>query len=74
MKIVFISDTHKQHNKLINLPEADMIIHGGDSTNRGKVQELEKFIEWFGALDYKYKVFIAGNHDFYFENYKWHEI
>lgn len=74
MKIVFISDTHEQHEKLVNLPEADMIIHGGDITNRGKIQEVEEFIEWFSALDYKYKVFIAGNHDFYFEKYTWYEI
>jgi Icc-related predicted phosphoesterase len=25
------------------------------------------FIHWFNGLNYKYKVFIAGNHDFYFE-------
>lgn len=74
MKIVFISDTHEQHNKLVNLPEADMIIHGGDITNRGKVQEVDEFIEWFASLNYKYKIFIAGNHDFYFENYAWYEI
>lgn len=74
MKIVFISDTHEQHDRLVNLPEADMIIHGGDITNRGKVQEVEEFIEWFASLNYKYKVFIAGNHDFYFENYAWYEI
>lgn len=74
MKVIFISDTHEQHDKLINLPEADMIIHGGDITKRGKEQEVKEFIEWFANLNYKYKVFIAGNHDFYFEDYKWHEI
>ena len=74
MKVVFISDTHEQHERLINLPEADMIIHGGDITNRGKVQEVEEFIEWFASLNYKYKVFIAGNHDFYFEKHAWYEI
>lgn len=74
MKVIFISDTHEQHDKLINLSEADMIIHGGDITKRGKEQEVKEFIEWFDNLNYKYKVFIAGNHDFYFEDYKWHEI
>lgn len=74
MKVVFISDTHEQHNELIDLPEADMIIHGGDITKRGKEQEVKEFIEWFVNLNYKYKVFIAGNHDFYFEDYKWNEI
>lgn len=74
MKVVFISDTHEQHEQLTNLPKADMIIHGGDITNRGKVQEVDEFIEWFARLDYKYKVFIAGNHDFHLEKYAWYEI
>ncbi|NDV68928.1 metallophosphatase domain-containing protein [Dysgonomonas sp. 25] len=74
MKILFLSDTHEQHDKLTNLPTADMIIHGGDISNRGKKQEVDEFIDWFDGLDYKYKVFIAGNHDFYFENYTWYEI
>lgn len=55
MKIIFISDSHEQHDKLFNLPEADMIIHGGNVTNRGKVQEVEELIDWFVSLDYKYK-------------------
>lgn len=74
MKIVFISDTHERHKLLTDLPHADMIIHGGDITNRGKIQEVEEFINWFASLDYKYKIFIAGNHDFYFEDYTWYEI
>ena len=46
-----------------------MIIHGGDVSRMGKVHEVEDFIHWFTSLDYKHKVFIAGNHDFYFEDY-----
>jgi Icc-related predicted phosphoesterase len=29
----------------------------------GTSNEVVDFIEWFKALDYQYKVFIAGNHD-----------
>lgn len=37
MKIIYLSDTHEQHNKLTGLlPAGDLIIHGGDITNRGK--------------------------------------
>jgi Icc-related predicted phosphoesterase len=68
MKILFLSDTHEFHRQLTNLPSADMIIHAGDITNRGKVEKVEDFIHWFTSLDYKYKIFIAGNHDFYFES------
>ena len=69
MKIVFISDTHGQHRKLKNLPKADLIINGGDVSKLGKDHEVEDFIHWFLRLDYSHKIFIAGNHDFYFEDY-----
>lgn len=68
MKILFISDTHGQHRKLKNLPQADMLIHSGDVSRRGEDHEIEDFIRWFSQLDFQYKIFIAGNHDFYFED------
>lgn len=67
-KIVAISDTHNKHSLLTNdLPIADVIIHAGDCTNTGKPDELFNFLNWFSGLPYKYKIFIAGNHDFCFE-------
>ena len=66
MRIVLISDTHGQHQQL-NLPPGDMIIHAGDVSGRGGKLEVMDFLNWYSALDYKYKIFIAGNHDFYFE-------
>jgi Icc-related predicted phosphoesterase len=69
MKIVTISDTHGKHHELTkDLTEADIIIHAGDCTNVGKDYELLNFLDWFGGLPYKHKIFIAGNHDFYFED------
>lgn len=67
MKILFLSDTHGQHRKLKDLPAADLIIHGGDLTRMGKDHEAEDFMRWFTDLDYQHKIFIAGNHDFFFE-------
>ena len=68
MKIVCISDTHGKHDLLnYDLPEGDMIIHAGDVSNVGRIDEIHQFTEWFGNLPYKYKIFIAGNHDFGFE-------
>ncbi len=67
MKILFLSDTHGKHHELQNLPQADMIIHAGDITWHGTSEEVSDFIEWFGSLDYKYKIFIGGNHDFCLE-------
>ena len=66
MKIVIISDTHNQHEKL-TIPKGDMIIHCGDVSGRGWYEEVRQFCNWFGELDFKYKIMIAGNHDFFFE-------
>lgn len=64
MHILHLSDTHNKHHELRNLPPADIIIHSGDLSFAGSENEVMDFIEWFGALPYKYKIFIAGNHDF----------
>ena len=63
MHIVHLSDTHNKHHLLKNLPKADIIIHSGDMSVNGSENEVMNFIEWFGKLPYKYKIFIAGNHD-----------
>jgi Icc-related predicted phosphoesterase len=73
MKIICISDTHGQH-KSIKLPEGDMIIHAGDVSGRGKPDEIRDFLKWYASLNYQYKVFIAGNHDFFFEKASNQEI
>ena len=69
MKIVLISDTHNQHEK-IKLPKGDMIIHAGDVSGRGTFTEVLNFLQWFSKLPYQHKIFIAGNHDFLFERQK----
>ncbi len=66
MKIVAISDTHNRHQSLV-LPEGDMLIHAGDVSSQGKQSQVEDFLKWFSKQDFKYKIFIAGNHDFFFE-------
>lgn len=73
MKIVAISDTHGQHHKL-QLPEGDVLIHAGDISNRGELHEIKDFLLWFDKQPFKTKIFIAGNHDFYFERHSEEEI
>lgn len=73
MKIVVISDTHGQHSYL-DLPSGDLIIHCGDVSKRGSEEEIIDFLNWFESLHFKHKVFIAGNHDFYFERAGMDEI
>ena len=68
MKITFISDTHTQHKK-IELPGGDILIFSGDFMGSGyRVYEAQSFLKWFSEQPYKYKIFIAGNHDRYCEN------
>jgi len=70
-EITFISDTHGKHNQLTtDLPGGWMIIHAGDVSNRGLVTEINEFTDWFSTLPYQHKIFIAGNHDFGFEQKK----
>jgi Icc-related predicted phosphoesterase len=64
MKFIHLSDTHGKHHELPKLPTADLIIHSGDISMAGTGKEVMDFIDWFGALNYKYKIFIGGNHDF----------
>ena len=44
-----------------------MLIHAGDVSSQGKQIQVEAFLKWFSAQPHKHKVFIAGNHDFFFE-------
>jgi predicted phosphohydrolase len=67
LKFVAISDTHGQHEQSI-LPPGDVLIHAGDISTRGNETEVREFFDWFTKQDFEHKIFIAGNHDFYFEN------
>lgn len=69
MKIVIISDTHGMHSN-VKVPEGDILIHSGDILRGKKSNGLNDFNEFIGSLPHKYKIVIAGNHDFCFENNK----
>lgn len=73
MRFVCISDTHNQHEDL-DLPKGDVLLHAGDISGRGSLSEIRSFLHWFASRDFPYKVFIAGNHDFFFEKYTLEEI
>lgn len=67
MKIICISDTHNLHKDL-KIPDGDILIHAGDMTCVGGIDEIKEFNEWLGTLPHRHKIVIAGNHDLYFES------
>ena len=67
MTTTLISDTHGLHHQL-QLIGGDLLIHAGDVSKYGNEIEIINFLEWFKVQPYTYKIFIAGNHDWFFEN------
>lgn len=62
MRVVLLSDTHCQLSK-VKVPDGDLLIHAGDLTYRGTVQEISQELTELSKLPHKHKVFICGNHD-----------
>lgn len=61
-RIVVISDTHNSHEE-IDVPHGDILLHCGDWSGVGSLQELISLNQWFGTLGFQDIVVIAGNHD-----------
>ncbi len=67
MRIKSLSDSHGQHRG-VPIPPGDVVIHAGDVSKRGEKGELADFLDWFGGLPHRYKIFVGGNHDFLLED------
>ena len=72
-RFMIISDTHNYNfsdpknvdNPLQPpLPPCDVVLHAGDLTYSGSVQELEDAVDMLGSIDAELRLVIAGNHDF----------
>ena len=70
MIITLISDTHLKHNEITqDLPGGDLLLHSGDISSMGYQHEVQQFCKWFNNVEnYDHKIFIAGNHDWGFQN------
>ena len=65
-RIVCISDTHSRHEQIV-VPDGDILIHAGDATMIGDIDEIADFDHWLGTLPHQHKLIIAGNHDWLFQ-------
>jgi predicted phosphodiesterase len=63
LTLVCISDSHSKHQQINTLPIGDVLIHAGDFSNTGTLNEIKGFIQWFDSQPHPSKIFIAGNHD-----------
>eukprot|EP00438_Fugacium_kawagutii_P012172 Skav205388 [mRNA] locus=scaffold1642:32578:33834:+ [translate_table: standard] len=72
LRFVCLSDTHGQHRELSSrLPPGDVLLHGGDFSNDGSLEEVMDFAAWLRSLPYRHKVLIGGNHELTFDqNYE----
>ena len=64
IKIVMISDTHGHHRD-VNIPDGDVLIHGGDWTQHGKLEDALDFNTWLGEIKSKFQhiIVVNGNHE-----------
>lgn len=65
MRLVFISDTHQQHDQIPL--GGGTLVHAGDLTFHGTVEEVAKETRWLKAIrvsgGFEEAVFVPGNHD-----------
>ncbi len=70
MRITLFSDTHNKHKQITqSLPGGDILICAGDISSMGYEHEIREFCKWYNSIkNYTHKIFIAGNHDWGFQN------
>lgn len=65
MRIVCVSDTHTHHRRF-SVPKGDVLIHAGDLTSVGRIEQASACLQWLSEQPHKHKIVIAGNHDWCF--------
>ena len=63
IRVVAISDTHSTESRQLALPEGDILVHAGDLTAHGTLEEVDVALAWLARQPHRYKIWIAGNHD-----------
>lgn len=70
LRIVCISDTHERD---YSVPDGDVLIHSGDLTFHGGVEELHIELDRLNSFPHKHKILVSGNHDWGFQN-QYHKV
>jgi 3',5'-cyclic AMP phosphodiesterase CpdA len=68
LRIACISDTYNG-NCREHVPLADVVIHAGDFTDDGTLEELQIALDWITALPHKVNAVVAGTFDHKRENF-----
>jgi predicted phosphodiesterase len=74
IRLSCLSDTHRvfeskylklsQQEKYSHIPQdTDILIHAGDFTSTGKLDEIQLFREFMNQVEVPHKIVIAGNHE-----------
>lgn len=66
-KILAFSDTHGRHRCLDIPSDVDILICAGDCINTFSVDEFRDFMSWYVSLPAKLRIFVAGNHELFFD-------
>lgn len=68
-KIFAFSDTHGMHHKL-EIPEnINILICAGDGIQGFSENEFPHFLRWYASIPTKLRIFVAGNHEIFFDRY-----
>lgn len=74
-RFVCFSDTHGRHDRIKgeHIYPADVLLHAGDFSNTGELEQIESLSRWLESYPAEHKVVIAGNHDVTFDA-KWYSV
>lgn len=68
VRFVCLSDTHSAMCRMKHrIPPGDVLLHAGDFSRYGSLEEIDEFNRFLGSLPHRHKVVIAGNHELTFD-------
>lgn len=56
-------------HRRLKVPVGDVLVHTGDFTSEGTLEDYIDVFDWLDALPHEHKVLVAGNHDSLFQHF-----